>query len=203
MHDSLGHALVSIAIKLEAVQRLYAVDAERATAEMEETKALVRSTMADLRSSLAGLRLRALEERSFPDALAELCSEMERHSAIAVTCQVDPCTAGLDSGIQEALYRVAQEGLANVSRHARARHAWLTLTAGLGEALLEIADDGIGLAAAPRGPSDRYGILGMRERVAAFGGNLTLGPRLVGGTVLRAHLPLAEKPLAVGGWKEG
>jgi signal transduction histidine kinase len=204
MHDSLGHALVLIAVKIEAAQRLQAVDAARAAEEWEDTKALVRSTMADLRNSLAGLRLRALEERSLPDALADLCGEMERRSAVAVTCRVDPAASGLDGAIQEALYRVAQEGLANVSRHAHARHAWLTLTVGAAEALVEIADDGIGLAAALRGgSSDSYGILGMRERVAALDGSLTLGPHQGGGTVLRAYLPLAGRAIAAGARKEG
>jgi signal transduction histidine kinase len=196
MHDSLGHALVLIAMKIEAAQRLQAIDPERATAEWEDTKALVRATMADLRNSLAGLRLPALEEQPFCDALATLAEEMGRRTKVAVTTTLDPACATLDRPLQEALYRVAQEGLANVAKHARAQQAWLTLAIRGETAELEVADDGVGLGATLRDDSGHYGVLGMRERVEALGGVLTLGPRDGHGTRLRARVPIELSALS-------
>ena len=189
MHDSLGHALVLIAIKIEAAQRLQAVNPERATAEWEDTKALVRTAMADLRNSLAGLRLPALEEQPLHEALAALVGETSRRTGVEVACVVDEECSSLAQEAQEALYRVGQEALANVAKHAHARHAALSLHLRDGTALLEVSDDGVGLGATPRG-GGHYGVLGMRERVEALGGILTLGPRPEGGTVLRASVPV-------------
>ncbi len=190
MHDSLGHALVLIAMKIEAAQRLQAIDPERAAGEWEDTKALVRSTMADLRNSLAGLRLPALEEQPFCEAMTALAEELSRRTSVQVTATLDPACAALDRPIQEALYRVAQEALANVAKHARAGHAWLTLAVRAEAAELGVADDGIGLGATLRDDGGHYGVLGMRERVEALGGVLTLGPRDGGGTLLRARVPV-------------
>ncbi|MGH2461290.1 MAG: sensor histidine kinase [Chloroflexota bacterium] len=192
MHDSLGHALVLIAIKLEAAQRLQAVDPARANAECEDTKALVRSTMSDLRSSLAGLRPRALDEQPFGAALTDLASGLGRRAGLEVAVTVSEPADALDRDVQEAMYRVAQEGLANVARHARARHAAVSVDWHDGFARLEVEDDGVGLGAAARSEGGHYGVLGMRERVEAMGGTLTLGPRAGGGTRLRASIPVKE-----------
>lgn len=190
MHDSLGHALVSIAIKLEAAQYLYPVDAPRALAETTETTALVRSTMTDLRHSLAGLRPAPLEEHALGDALAELARSTEQRSGVQAICSVEARADSLDRAQQEAFYRVGQEALTNVAKHAHATHVAVSFTVQDALATLEVADNGVGLGAAERGGPDRYGLLGMRERVDALGGSLTLGPRPGGGTVLRASIPV-------------
>ena len=190
MHDSLGHALVSIAIKLEAVRLLYPVDAPRADSQLEETTELVRATMTDLRHSLAGLRPPALEERSLPCALSDLTEQLSRSCGVAVTCAIDDEAAALDRCVQETLYRVGQEALTNVAKHARANRVSLTLSVKNAVALLEVGDDGVGLDAAPRGSRGQFGVRGMCERVEALGGVLTLGPQPEGGTVLRVRIPL-------------
>ncbi len=191
MHDSLGHALVLIAVRIEAAQRLQAVDPTRATSELEETKALVRETMGDLRSSLAGLRLPALDEQHFGAALAELASDLGRRGDTNVEVAIADEADALDRAVQEALYRVAQEALANVAKHAQARRVRLTLSLCEETALLEVCDDGVGLGASPRPDGGHYGVVGMRERMEALGGVLTLGPGPGGGTLLRASVPIA------------
>jgi signal transduction histidine kinase len=193
MHDSVGHALVLIAINIEAAQRLQAIDPDRATAEWEETKALVRSTMADLRNSIAGLRLPALEEQPFRQALIELGAELHRNARVEVTTEVEEAANTLERSAQEALYRVAQEALANVARHARAQHATVRLALRDDAAVLEVSDDGVGLAAEAFSPNGHYGVTGMRERVEALGGTFSVGPRGGGGTVVRAGVPIEER----------
>jgi signal transduction histidine kinase len=189
MHDSLGHALVLIAIKIEAAQRLQAVDPARADAEWEATKALVRSTMSDLRSSLAGLRLPALEEQPFRSAVGEMATELARGAGVQVLADIPDEADDLPRDVQEALYRVAQEALANVAKHAHARHAWLDLTLEDGTARLVIEDDGVGLDSSSRSNGAHYGVVGMRERVEGLGGVFTVGPRAGGGVRLRAAVP--------------
>jgi signal transduction histidine kinase len=185
MHDSLGHALTLIAVKLEVAQRLQAVDLARSAQELEDTKALVRASMGDLRASLEGLRAPALAEQPLRAALAGLA----RRSDVPVTINITQEADTLARPLQEALYRVAQEALLNVNKHARAQHAWLKLTLHDGLAQLEVADDGVGLAAARTGASGHYGVVGMRERMQALGGALTLAARPVVGALLRATAP--------------
>jgi signal transduction histidine kinase len=192
MHDSLGHALVLIAVKIEAAQRLQAIDAARSATELEDTKALVRSTMGDLRNSLAGLRLSALEDRPFGVALADMGADLGRRTGIDIDISTSEEADTLDRATQEALYRVAQEALTNVARHAQARHAWVHLALSKNIVELEVSDDGIGLNAAPRPGTSHFGITGMRERVQALGGVLTIGPRAGAGTLLRVSIPLKE-----------
>jgi len=193
MHDSLGHALTLIAIKIEAAQRLQAVDPARSVQGFEDTKALVRASMSDLRASLEGLRAPALEAQPLGAALAGLA----RRSDVPVATTIAPEADTLDRPLQEALYRVAQEALVNVNKHAQAHHAWLSLTLHNDNALLEIADDGVGLRANAQAASGHYGVVGMRERLAALGGSLTLGPRPgERGALLRATAPVVGAPSA-------
>lgn len=186
MHDSLGHALTLIAVKIEAAQRLQAVAPARATQEWEETKALVRASMGELRASLEGLRAPALDAQPLCAALAGLA----RRSDVPVTVTIAPEADALERPLQAALYRVAQEALVNVNKHARAQHAWLSLDVRDGSVQLEVADDGVGPGAAIHDASGHYGVVGMRERMLALGGVLTLAPRPAGGALLRARAPL-------------
>jgi signal transduction histidine kinase len=190
-HDSLGHALVLIAMKIEAAQRLQAVDPERAAAEWEATKDLVRSTMSDVRSFVAGLRLPALQGRTFRAALADLGTSLHESTGVEVDIRVGDEVDSLEPNVQEALYRVAQEALANVGKHAHADHAWLRLALGAEMAQLLVEDDGIGLDAS-RSAGSHFGMVGMRERVEGLGGTFSVAPRPGGGVVLRATVPVSE-----------
>jgi signal transduction histidine kinase len=89
------------------------------------------------------------------------------------------------------LYRVAQEAVANVLKHAQAEHAWLTLQERSGQVLLEIRDDGIGFdpLLVPHSRNGHFGLLGMRERVELAGGSWELRSAPGGGTLIRASLP--------------
>jgi signal transduction histidine kinase len=189
LHDSLGHALVALSVQLEAIQRLYRVDPEAASAQVEEMKALTRSSMDDLRRSLAGLRAPGLEERALRPALQALCVDFGQHSGLEVTCQVDKGADGLRPALAETLWRVAQEALTNVERHAQARAVQVSLRCEPRAVNLRVADDGLGFPAGAEVKPDRFGLRGMRERVEGLGGTLTLrGDQ--GGTVIEARLPV-------------
>jgi signal transduction histidine kinase len=129
MHDGLGHTLAALSVQLEAVQRLYRVDPERASAQVDALKALTRASMAELRSSLAGLRAPGLEDRSFEPALQALCTEFEQRSGIKVVLALEGDPGSLPAAVTETLWRVAQEALTNVEKHAGAQQVTLTLAA--------------------------------------------------------------------------
>jgi signal transduction histidine kinase len=188
MHDSLGHALVSVNVKLEVAQRLYRVDAARADDELEATRALVRATMGELRRSLAALRSPPPDERDLPAALRRLADEVGSRGTIQVSVAADS-QEGPDPAVAEALFLIAREALLNVERHARATRAtvWLGRTA-TGWSL-EVRDDGVGFPPAELRKPGHFGVVGMRERAAALGGSLEVRSHPQRGTCVATEIP--------------
>jgi signal transduction histidine kinase len=193
MHDSLGHSLVVVNVKLEAAQRLYALDAGRGDAELEATRALVREAMADLRRSLANLRAPLPDHQDLPAALDRLISELRTRTRLDVTSTAPRELPALAPAATESLWRVAREALSNVERHAAAGSAAVTLEQRNGAVILRVIDDGSGIAQADLARPGHYGITGMRERVEALGGALRVAARPEGGTVVEASVPVRSE----------
>ncbi len=190
LHDSLGHGLVTLTVQLEAAQRLYAVDPARASAVLDEMKALTRTSMEQLRRSLAGLRAPGLGERPLAKAIGELCAEVGGRAGCKVDYHAPAETAPSPPAVAEALWRTAQEALANVEKHSRAKTVGVTLALGSCEAAVCVRDDGIGLPDEAEGQPGHYGLRGLRERVEGLGGAFTAGRSHPNGTVIEARIPL-------------
>lgn len=190
MHDSLGHALVVVNVQLEAAQRLYARDPARGDAELEATRALVREAMGELRRSLANLRAESFDAQNLPAALQRIADEVRTRGRLTVTCQLPARLDALDPEAGAALWRVAREALANVERHASASSATLALAAEPGALVLRVADNGAGIQPQQLARNGHYGITGMRERLAALGGTLTIASPPGGGTLVEARVPV-------------
>jgi signal transduction histidine kinase len=189
LHDSLGHALVTLSVQLEAIQRLYRVDPESASQHVDEMKAMTRSSMDALRRAIAGLRAPDLADRALKPALQALCVGFAERTGLAVTCQVDEAANHLRPAMAEALWRITEEALANVEKHAEAGSVGVSLACEPDAVTLRIVDDGIGLAKRAEFLPNRFGIRGMRERAEGLGGTLALdgGPS---GTTVKARLPV-------------
>jgi signal transduction histidine kinase len=194
LHDSLGHALAVMAVQLEAIQRLYKVDPERGAEHVDELKALTRRSMADLRRSLEGLRAPGLNDRSLTEALHTLSIETGQRANLHVECHVPPEANALSPAISETLWRVAQESLTNIERHAEARHVHVHVTLTPHAVTLTVSDDGHGLSPNAETRPGHYGLRGMRERVEGLGGTLTLTPTSPGLRV-EAQLPIIGEAL--------
>ncbi len=190
MHDSLGHALVTLSVQLEAVQRLYPVNPEGASRQINELKTLTRTSMDFLRHTLTGLRAPGLNQRPLAQTLADLCAETSQRTGLDIKCCVDPDIDRLSPAMTEALWRVIQEALMNVEKHAAARSVQLDLAVKAEEVRLRVADDGLGLPPGYARRSGHYGLQGMRERLEGLGGTLTLGKNGQAGTLVEAYLPL-------------
>lgn len=190
LHDSLGHALVAMTVQLEAIQRLYRVDPERGSAQVEALKDLTRRNMAELRRSLDGLRASGLGERKLSEALPALCVETGQRAGLEINCQVAPETDTLSPALAETIWRAAQESLTNVEKHARARRVSLDLSLQPAATTLRVADDGSGIQPGAELQRGHYGLRGMRERVEGLGGSLTLTAPAGGGTRVEVRLPV-------------
>ena len=207
MHDTVGHALVLISIKLEAAQRLRERDPERCERELEATKEIARDTMNELRASIANLRSPALDHEPASRALSRYAQDMAQRAGIQLSCDVDADVDALPERVEETLWRVGQEALANIEKHARARHVQLSICRHDGSILMTISDDGVGLPAelirqSENGkeicasPSGHFGLSGMIERVESIHGHISIRPGQERGMTIEVELPLVEAPLS-------
>jgi signal transduction histidine kinase len=213
IHDTLGHALVLISVKLEAAQRLRELDPQRSDRELEATKEVVRESMKELRASIANLRSPTLEREPAIRALTHYTSEMALRTGMQVTCDLQPDAEGLPDSIEETLWKVGQEALANIEKHAAARHVTLHISRNAGSVLMRISDDGIGIQLSPNtvrsttvqenqfarnmSPHGHYGLCGMYERVESVGGHISIAninTPTSSGTTVEVTLPLIEEP---------
>lgn len=186
MHDSLGHALVLVTVKLEAAERLYRVEPGRGAAELEAVRGLVRETMLELRRSLHDLRAPVEAYHDLPLALARLAAEVSARSGIAVSARAEGAPP---APIAEPLWWIAREAVANLERHANAASAQIELCREESGWRLSIADDGIGIAPGELTRPGHFGVRGMRERAEALGGSLSVLRGTAGGTTVLANIP--------------
>jgi len=200
MHDTLGHALVLISVKIEAAQRLRQRDLERSDRELESTKEIVRQSMKELRAFIANLRSPALEREPACRALSRTTREMAQRTGIHATYDLASDIEGLPEQVEETLWKVGQEAITNIEKHARANNTTLHISRNDGRILMRIADDGIGLPTnfcrtACTSPEGHYGISGMKEHVESLGGDMHLKSEQERGTVVEVKLPLVEAVL--------
>lgn len=182
LHDNLGHELTAIAIQLEKAARYRDIDANLADHAVTDARASTGRALAELRRSVHALRA---EQFDLTTALRQLVARVEEHG-LAVSVQVEGVAdAGVD-GASFLLYHVAQEGLTNVARHARAGNAILRVHYGTRETRLEVADDGAGFD--PAATQSGHGLVGMRERLNLVGGTLDIHSE-PGRTSLSATIP--------------
>lgn len=184
LHDTLGHALTTITVQLEAGERLLEKNPQKARTLFERSRDLSRSATAELRASLG--ELRRGEMGSLGDELRALARSGDPDGP-QVNVQV--AEVSLSPQQEHALARVAREALHNARRHAGAARVCLDLRRTPEGLVLQVTDDGLGFDPSLV-PAGHYGLSGMRERLALLGGHLTIDSQPGQGTRLTATLPL-------------
>jgi signal transduction histidine kinase len=184
LHDGLGPALAGLTLTLEAVRNLADTDLERADQLLASATAQVQTLIGDVRTLIYGLRPPALDELGLAASLRTLAT---RDSTPEPGVRVDAPSAlpKLPAAVEVAAYRIAQEALTNVRRHAHARTCSIRVAVEPTALRLEIEDDGVGLGDASSG----VGLHTMRERAAELGGTCQIGQAAFGGTLVSASLP--------------
>jgi signal transduction histidine kinase len=192
LHDVLAHSMSVINVQASVALHLLDRQPEQARPALVAITQASRDALRDLRATLGVLRgTDEAETRSPAPTLARLDDLVRTASAAGVQVRVN-VTGGprpLPPGIDLAAYRIAQESLTNVARHAAASTATLSIAYGDDELLVEVADDGTEIAD-PGSVRAGLGLIGMRERAASVGGEVEAGPRPEGGFRVRVRLPL-------------
>jgi signal transduction histidine kinase len=194
LHDVLAHSISVINVQAGVALHLLDRQPEQARPALVAITRASKDALRELRATLGVLRAADDEEPRAPaPSLARLDDLVTNAAAAGVQVRVNvvggPRT--LPPGVDLAAYRIAQESLTNVARHAQPATATLSIDYGVDEVVVEVADDG------RRVPDERAmrvgnGLMGMRERAAATGGVLEAGPRPEGGFRVRARLPLGR-----------
>jgi two-component system, NarL family, sensor kinase len=176
IHDTLAQGLAAIALHLEAAQALAATRPDAAPAQIDRALALARDNMEEARRSVLDLRAAPLAGRNLAEALRALGQEFAADAGIPIQVLVDPRLGRLPSALETGLYRITQEALTNIRKHAGPAAATVTLRREAGGVRLTIDDTGAGFdpAAVAAGPTGGFGLTGMRERAHLLAGRLEI-----------------------------
>jgi signal transduction histidine kinase len=192
IHDTLAQGLTGIITQVQAAQRVWQ-SPDRARGHLDRALGLARDSLAEARRSVQALRPRELEGARLPDALGDLARRWAEGSGVAVRVEVTGDRVPLSPAIEVVLFRVTQESLTNVAKHADASRVGLTLSYLDDVVLLDIRDDGRGTA---DGMGRGFGIRSMTQRVRSVGGTVEIESTPGEGTAVSASVPaiVVEEP---------
>jgi len=186
LHDEVGQVLTGVLLQLDL---LATADESTRPREIEETKQAVRQTLGEVRRIARELRPEMLEQLGLASALTELSRKFADQSGILVSRRFADDLPSLSEEAEIAVYRVAQESLTNVARHAEASRVEIALEPGVGSVVLRVVDDGRGLPEAAASLNGHTGLRGMRERALLVGGALAIKRSSEGGVEVRLEVP--------------
>jgi signal transduction histidine kinase len=190
LHDSVTQSLFSMSLLAQVLPELWEVDPAEARAGLVQIRDLTRSALAEMRALLVELRPAALGEQGLAHALREHVAAFERRTGISVVVDL-ASESRLPEPVEQAFFRITQEALANVARHAQAHRVRVTLC-GHAPMCLIIADDGQGFQP-ERGGDGRFGLISMHERAAKVGARLHIRTAVGQGTNIAVEWPDPER----------
>lgn len=190
LHDVVAHSVSLMVIQTAAARRQVAVDPLKADAALATVEQTGRTAMNEMRRILGVLRDEAGMQVLAPQpSLGDLSDLVTTAADLPVCVHADGELGGLPPGVEVSAYRIVQEALTNVRRHAGpVRQVDVSVARDAARLVVEISDDGRGASVTPS--ANGFGLVGMRERVAAYDGELLAGPRAGGGWRVRATFPL-------------
>lgn len=185
LHDILAHTLSGVAVNLEAIKVMLPPEQAEISGMLDHSLSATKLGLDETRRALQDLRARPLEDLGLELATRNLARALEERESIEVNVKISPELPVLPPDVEQTIYRITQETLENITRHARAHHVQLKLEAVNGGIELIIQDDGEGFNTKEKPELDRFGIRGMRERAAVVGGTLTVRSQAGRGTTVQ------------------
>jgi len=198
IHDGPVQSLVLLARKLDALD-----EAGDRDAEVEEARAIADDTAGELRRISRAMRPPILDDLGLVAAVRSEVAALARRSGLEATFEAAGDLRPLAPDVELLLLRLAQEGLHNVERHARASAVRVVLSYATDSVTLEVADDGVGMGPVPAASAllakGKLGLVGMQERVRLAQGSIEIAGRPGGGTAVRVEVPATPSAPAAGG----
>ncbi|MCP3469505.1 histidine kinase [Bradyrhizobium sp. CCGUVB1N3] len=189
LHDDVGQRVASLSIGLSSLRRRLPDSPDTTRAELARLQRMTVDLAEDMRDLSHGLHQGVLEHAGLPEALRERCEEITRGSNTSIDLDVaEGCTEVRDD-VKLCLYRVAQEALRNIAKHAHARTGRISVAREDGQIVMKIADDGEGFDANASGSQCGLGLLSMRERVRMLGGTFEIKSAPQAGTIATICIP--------------
>jgi signal transduction histidine kinase len=196
LHDETGQKLTALAMGLAAVETSLAGEPVRAQGLVRNLRDVADQSITELRNIMADLRPAQLDDLGLVPALRWYVGQYtDRHPDLNVTLSADRMPKRLPPGLETVLFRVAQEALTNIARHAHASQTNIELNQHAGSVRLVVTDDGVGFDVNAPPKYERgsgLGLVGMRERVALVGGTCTVESEPGRGTRIIIELPVKE-----------
>jgi signal transduction histidine kinase len=185
LHDTLAHTLSALSVQLETVKAYWDVDSAAAQQMLDRSLAATRFGLQETRRALRSLRASPLDDLGLGLALRKLAEETAARACLKLDLSLPERLPSLSADVEQCIYRVAQEAVANVAHHANAHTLTVQLSVNGPNVLLLVRDDGLGFYVQQGEASGHFGLPGMRERTQLVGGQLTINSRPGQGTTIR------------------
>ncbi len=192
LHDGLAQSLYFLGLKLDYLRKQVTRDPEGVSKELLTLKGITQASIQEVRRTIFALRPINLERLGFETAIRQYAREFGEHMGLCIDLNIEGDPHHLSHAVELVFFRLIQEGLNNVGKHAHAHHVWIDLYIMAGRTgQLLIRDDGVGFDPHTLMPTGgKIGLNQMQERVTALGGLFTVESTSTTGTVLRAEIPL-------------
>jgi signal transduction histidine kinase len=197
LHDEIGQSLTAVKVNLQAVQRMS--DLAKLSPQLNESIGIIERALQQIRDLSLDLRPSLLDDLGVVAALRWYTDRQAQRAGFEATFAANLQEIRLPAELETTCFRIVQEALTNIVRHAHAKHVQIELTQIETQLQLEICDDGIGFdvqSALERGTGEfSLGLLGMQERAQLVGGRVTIFSDQKKGTEIRASFPLSNQML--------
>lgn len=191
MHDDFGQLLAAMKMDLSTLRQCLPQDDAQAVKYLSSINQLVDAMVTSVRRIIADLPPKILEDLGLHTAIESMICNFESRHRISCRLQLpDTVEPELDARIATAIYRIVQEALNNIAKHAQARHAEVKIEYGVTNMTIWIGDDGVGISMEKMHKTGSFGLIGMRERVSALSGKMQIESTEGAGTMIRIVLPL-------------
>jgi signal transduction histidine kinase len=189
LHDELGQLLAALQLEISLLKSGGDNRNEKVQVIKGKLLELVEKADESMRSVAEHLRPASLE-LGIISAIKKLTDDFRKHGGVSCTLQLMEAPIDLDEDQTVAIFRIVQESLTNVTRHAEASHVDITLSQTGHDLIVEVRDNGKGFDSEGAVKKKSFGLLGMRERAAALGGSIEIISARPQGTVVRVHMPM-------------
>lgn len=195
IHDTLAQGLTAITLQLETADALLEsnADTERVRKAIQQAMTLTRANLEEARRSVLDLRAAPLEGKTLAQAVADLLENWSKTAEVETHLEIEGGRRSLPVRIEAGLYRVVQESLTNIRRHAHANTVTIRISMTPENVHLMIEDDGYGFDPSNIPQEGRYGLIGLNERVKLLGGTLNLQSNPNSGTRVEVQIPLGGR----------